>query len=182
MKRCCRCEQEKERSEFNISKQARDGLQSQCKQCRHAYYVKHKTRLNRDSSAYQKARRKNDPTYLLVSRARCRARQALDGIGRDASTMELLGCTANQFREHIESQFIDGMAWGQRGKWSIDHIIPIAAFDLTDPKHQRYAFHWSNCQPLWAEDNLAKSDKYDPEELKKYLASPLMEYREKGKR
>ena len=44
-------------------------------------------------------------------------------------------------------------------KWHIDHIIPVARFDLTDAEQQRRCFHYSNLQPLWAADNLAKSDR-----------------------
>ena len=42
------------------------------------------------------------------------------------------------------------------GLWHVDHIIPCASFDLTDPKQQKICFHWSNLQPLKAIDNLKK--------------------------
>jgi hypothetical protein len=45
------------------------------------------------------------------------------------------------------------------GKWHTDHIIPCAAFDLSDPKQQTKCFHYSNIQPLWAEENLRKGAK-----------------------
>jgi hypothetical protein len=58
------------------------------------------------------------------------------------------------------------MSWGNYGLhgWHVDHIIPCASFDLTDPEQQRQCFHYTNLQPLWAEDNLRKSDKL-PHEL-----------------
>lgn len=197
MKHCPDCNTAKPASEYNKRRASKDGLQPKCRACdnirslnRYAlkaedareYYQRNKKRITQVQLKYQKKRYENDPEYNLIRRTRRRVINALDGIGKDASTMELLGCTARQFREHIESQFVDGMAWGQRGSWSVDHYIPISAFDMTKPKHQRYAFHWSNCQPLWTHENLSKADKYCPKELKKYLASPLMEYREKGKR
>jgi DNA/RNA endonuclease G (NUC1) len=53
------------------------------------------------------------------------------------------------------------MNWENYGKngWHIDHIIPCASFDLTDPKQQKNCFHYTNLQPLWAADNIRKSDK-----------------------
>ena len=196
-KNCSDCNTEKPLSDFNKRRASKDGLQNRCRVCdnirstnRHAlkaddaraYYQKNKKRITQVQLKYQRKKYKTNPEYNLIVRTRRRVMTALDGIGKDASTMELLGCTARQFREHIESQFVDGMGWNQRGKWSVDHKIPISAFDMTKPKHQRYAFHWSNCQPLWTHENLSKADKYCPKELKKYLASTLMEYREKGER
>lgn len=75
--------------------------------------------------------------------------------------MELLGCTIEYFKIHIEQQFVDGMNWGNQGRfgWHIDHIIPCSRFDLTKESEQRKCFHYSNMQPLWGQDNLRKSNK-----------------------
>lgn len=65
---------------------------------------------------------------------------------------------------HLQEQFLPGMTWANWGQpgWEIDHIIPIAAFDLSRPEHQEQCFHYTNLQPLWGEDNLRKGD-YVPE-------------------
>ena len=132
---------------------------------------------NREAKAkYQKERKATDPSYRLVCNMRTRVNNALNGANKSDRTMKLVGCTPDQLKEHLESQFTEGMAWGQKGLWHTDHILPCAAFDLTKKKHQKYCFHWSNLQPLWAEANLAKADKYDPEELEKYLKSKLPTY------
>lgn len=73
-------------------------------------------------------------------------------------TMQLVGCTTAQLRAHLESMFQSGMGWHNQGQWHIDHIIPCASFDLSQPDQQAKCFHWTNLQPLWAKDNLAKSD------------------------
>jgi len=78
---------------------------------------------------------------------------------KSTSTMKLLGCTVNEVRDHIESQFTEGMTWDNYGEWHIDHIKPCASFDLTIDEEQKKCFHYSNLQPLWAEDNIRKSDK-----------------------
>lgn len=84
-------------------------------------------------------------------------------VGRCAGTLELLGCSTDAAKMHIESQFSEGMAWENHGLhgWHIDHIKPCASFDLTLDSEQRKCFHYSNLQPLWAKDNIKKSDKYD---------------------
>lgn len=55
------------------------------------------------------------------------------------------------------------MNWDNYGKkekqWSVDHIIPCAVFDLTDPVEQKQCFHYSNCRPMWHIENIKKSDK-----------------------
>jgi hypothetical protein len=79
------------------------------------------------------------------------------------SVIELTGCGREQLMAHLESQFTDGMSWdnyGQHG-WHIDHIRPCSSFDLTDCDQQKQCFHYTNLQPLWAEDNLSKGARYN---------------------
>jgi hypothetical protein len=56
------------------------------------------------------------------------------------------------------------MTWENRSKWHVDHIRPCASFNLFDPAQQAACFHFSNLQPLWAADNIRKSDKWTPAE------------------
>jgi hypothetical protein len=60
---------------------------------------------------------------------------------------------------HLESQFQQGMTKDNYGKWHVDHITPCARFDLTQPTEQKKCFHYTNLQPLWAEQNLKKGCK-----------------------
>jgi hypothetical protein len=54
-------------------------------------------------------------------------------------------------------RFRPGMTWENYGPvWHVDHIKPCAKFDLTDPDQQRACFHFSNLQPLFADENLRK--------------------------
>lgn len=87
--------------------------------------------------------------------------------------MELLGCTSAFFRSYIEKQFIDGMTWENRDKWHIDHRVPCAAFNLLDPLEQRYCFWYKNQQPMWANDNLSKSNKYKAEDKERLIKAYL---------
>jgi hypothetical protein len=109
---------------------------------------------------YLKEKYKNDPQYRVSKLLRRRIRHALNGTTKSAKTEELIGCTFKQLKEHIESQFTDGMCWDHISEIHIDHIRPCASFDLTDPDQQRECFNYTNLQPLWAYDNLSKGVKY----------------------
>ena len=101
-----------------------------------------------------------DPAYKLETNLRRRVIKALKGEAKSKRTMELIGCDHAKLIAHIESQFDKEMSWenyGYKG-WHLDHIIPCAAFDLTDPEQQKACFHYTNLQPLWGEENLAKGD------------------------
>lgn len=78
---------------------------------------------------------------------------------KSTSAIKLLGCSIEHFMVHLESQFEPGMTWENRRKWHIDHIIPCAAFDLTDTEQQRACFHYTNLRPLWASENISKGTK-----------------------
>jgi hypothetical protein len=75
-------------------------------------------------------------------------------------TFSAVGCSADELRAHIEKQFTPGMTWANYGEWHVDHIRPCASFDLSDPEQFAACFNWSNLQPLWAAENLSKSDTY----------------------
>ena len=116
---------------------------------------KHKKYLNKKA----KIRRQNDLTYRLSKVCRTRIWTALKGIDKSASTMELIGCTIDELWNHLESKFNPWMIRENYGLWHVDHIIPCDAFDLTDPVQQKKCFHYNNLQPLWAIDNMRKSNK-----------------------
>jgi len=124
-----------------------------------AWKDKNKEKIKAYNKDYTSERYKNDPIYKLKINQRTRTRAILKS-GKTAKTHELLGCSFEELKIHIESQFIDDMGWHNMGEWHIDHIIPLAAFDLTVEANQRLAFNYKNLQPLWAIDNLKKGAKY----------------------
>lgn len=81
-----------------------------------------------------------------------------------SSRMEYyIGCTLEELRLHIESLWLDGMSWENHSitGWHIDHIIPVNSFDYSNEKLEeslKKCWHYSNLQPLWSKDNIAKSD------------------------
>ena len=47
----------------------------------------------------------------------------------------------------------------EKGKWVIDHTIPLASFNLEDDAQMKKACHYTNLIPMWWEENASKSDK-----------------------
>lgn len=110
------------------------------------------------AAKYHRMKRNEDIGFRLSSNLRNRVRKAMLGINRSTSTLKLIGCSIEELISHIESKFIAGMSWTNYGEWHIDHIKPLNSFDLTDPVQLSAACNYRNLQPLWAEDNIRKSD------------------------
>lgn len=121
--------------------------------------VKNKDRLKKYTKSYESNRRSKDPMFRLIKGIRSRICGILAG-NKDAGALDLIGCSPEQLKAHLQDQFSKGMSWNNYGTyWHADHIIPIAWFDLSDPNQQRWAFHYSNMQPLTKSENLRKSDR-----------------------
>ena len=121
------------------------------------YRKQHAADISVKKRAYKRAHRAE---INARKRHRKRVSNALGGRSKSAPTLALLGCSVDQCRAHLERQFVDGMSWANRTKWHVDHIRPVASYNLSDPKQQRACFHYSNLQPLWARDNLIKGARY----------------------
>lgn len=116
---------------------------------------------------YAKNREQNDLNFKLTRRLRSRIYSLMKG-SKSQTTLQLLGCSANEFRLYLESKFECWMNWDNYGAykenyrtWHIDHIKPCASFDLTQQDQQKQCFHYTNLQPLLAVDNLIKGDTYE---------------------
>lgn len=111
--------------------------------------------------AYHRKMRKQ-PRQRAVHNLRKRLRNLCrKGQAVSVRRAEFIGCSPLELVRHIERQFTRGMSWENYGKWHVDHIRPCASFDLTDQEQVKQCFHFSNLQPLWGADNMAKSDKWD---------------------
>jgi len=130
------------------------------KEVRKIWLEKNKESVCEYRRVYSFERYKNDPIYKLKLAQRNRIRVGLKKEKKSAHTCDLLGCSFEFLKSYIEQKFVDGMDWSNMGKWHIDHIVPLAAFDLSIEENQKIAFHYTNLQPLWAEDNLKKGAKY----------------------
>jgi len=140
---CTMCKKDKPADQMRTS-------ESKCLDCNSKY-----------KQAYDARRYATDENFRLGSLLRRRVLDALKGANKSQRTMDLLGCTIEDFKHHIMQQFHPGMTMENQGLWHLDHIRPCADWDLTKPEDQAGCFHYSNYQPLWATDNLSKGAKLD---------------------
>lgn len=178
MKICKSCFIEKEINEFNVRR-------NHCKVCmkikrvensylKKEHYLKNFEKIKIKKEAYKQKdpnrwknyrrdyvlnRLKNDPIYKLRFSLRSRLRVAIGGNYKSGSAVRDLGCSIEELKLYLESKFQPGMTWENHGKWHIDHVIPLSMFDLTIRDQLLKACHYSNLQPLWAKDNIIKSNK-----------------------
>jgi hypothetical protein len=115
-----------------------------------------KDRANELARKRDKERRATDPKYKITRNLRARVYKAVVGLAKSDTTLNLLGCDIEHLKAHLELRFQDGMSWENYGNWHIDHVTPCASFDLSNTEEQEECFHYTNLQPLWAEDNLKK--------------------------
>lgn len=128
------------------------------------YFTNNKSKIREYKSKYKKYRYENDPYFKIQILLRCRFSTALkiQNVKKNLSTLLLLGCTIEEWKQHLESQFKPEMTWENHGKvWEIDHIKPCSLFDLTDIEQQKQCFHYLNTQPLTILENRTKSNKYE---------------------
>lgn len=136
-----------------------------------AWYQAYERRRNQDPIRKMKHNRRTQAAartridVKIALNLRRRIIHVLHGTNKSAATMDLLGCTIDQFLGHLEINFQEGMNWENYGKvWEMDHKKPCALFDLTDPAQQRACFHWKNIQPLFLQENRSKQARYEEKE------------------
>lgn len=122
------------------------------------YREENRVEFRKKSLAQHKKLYKSSASYRIACLLRGRVFQVLKGHSKSAKTLKLLGCSVEHLRQQFESQFTEGMCWSKfmNGDIHIDHIRPCSSFDLSRESEQQKCFHYSNLQPLWAEDNLKK--------------------------
>ena len=130
---------------------------------KHKHYLKYKKEILQKKLIYDNKRRKTDIHFRLRGVLSSRLRKAMknNGTKKSKKTIELIGCSIIFLKSYLESKFKYGMNWENYGiyGWHIDHIIPCSSFNLAIEKEQKRCFHYTNLQPLWAKDNLSKSNK-----------------------
>ena len=86
------------------------------------YKQKNKKSIREKDLLYRKERMFNDPLYRAKIDARNIIRKALNerGYSKKSRTVEILGCSFDKFKQHIESLFIENMTWKNRNEWHIE--------------------------------------------------------------
>ena len=114
---------------------------------------------------YEKNKRLQDPFYTMRENVRTLIIGSFKkkGWSKNTKTYNILGCSFETFKKHIENQFQEGMTWENQGRygWHYDHIIPISLAKTEEEVIKLN--HYTNFQPLWAEDNIRKSNKISEE-------------------
>lgn len=134
----------------------RDNNKQAAKEYKKQYYQENKQRINKRIND----KRRDDPNTKFIHNLRHRVYTAFKNgyFFKNNKTKDLLGAPFEIVKEHIEHQFTEGMSWELVGpKIHIDHIIPLAS--AKSEKELIELFHYTNLQPLWAEDNLRKNSK-----------------------
>jgi hypothetical protein len=103
-----------------------------------------------------------DIEWTLKLILRNRLKNALINNFQKGKTLEMLGCSVEEFKLYLEKQFTENMNWDNYGSyWEIDHIKPCDAFNLEILEEQYICFNYKNLQPLEKIKNRKKSNKYE---------------------
>lgn len=177
MKICVNCKGSFSLRNFSGDNSTKDRFNSRCKKCINKYskdfrikngWVKKvynkptKEQIKEIRNKKRRERINNNPLFKL----KCNTRSLLYNsfnrackgqYRKSSSTEDMLCCSMDFFIKHIESLFKDGMSLNNYGDWHLDHITPLSNANNIDDiiKYN----HYSNFQPLWAKDNILKSNK-----------------------
>ena len=116
--------------------------------------------------------------YRLKKSIAARLRKVI--LNKTDSTMNHIGCNIQYLKEWIEFNFTNEMNWDNYGKlWSIDHVIPVYHFDLTDNCEKLQCWNWSNLMPTTIQYNSSKKNKIDLNQVN-YIVDRLIKFKEEG--
>jgi hypothetical protein len=179
---CTKCCKDKNINEFVNRHLSKDGLSSWCKECVKEYnklnedklkilyknnYEKNKERIKTRQKVnlkkildQRKDRYHKDSEFRIRNVTRTRIWNALKN-DKCSSSLDLLGCTIEEYKIYLEKQFLPEMNWENHGKvWEIDHKISLSSFDLTKTEQHKVAFHYTNTQPLFKTTEIAENFGY----------------------
>ncbi len=128
------------------------------------YQAKNREKINEYARGWVKrspSRKKRDVLSRTISKY---INRTLNGTKNGKSWQRLVGYTLEELKKHLEGKFTKRMKWENRGSyWHIDHIIPLAKFNITGPDCVDFKTAWAleNLRPLTAKKNIAKGAKYE---------------------
>ena len=138
------------------------------------YIDKNREKVNKYHREWKSKKRESDAKYNIKENISRRIRYELCTIlkgKKTKRTFEYLGCTVEYLKTYLESKFSGSMTWENYGTvWHIDHIIPCAAWNLTNEFENMCCWNYRNLQPMLASENQSKHDKYETKDKDEYIA------------
>jgi predicted transcriptional regulator/Uri superfamily endonuclease len=125
-------------------------------------YASDYQKKNLDRIIYlRKQRMCSDILYSIKERIRCLIKISISNMNytKKSKTCQILGCSFEEFKRHIERQFKKGMAWENRSLWHIDHVIPVSSAKTEE--EIILLNHFTNLRPIWAAENFSKGNKME---------------------
>jgi hypothetical protein len=189
-KTCSKCKITKPITEYYKIRKEKPDVRSDCKTCNKLYLSRNKEskqrrekkyyaenkehicslakmwrdnnkeRTNTWQKEYKKNRYAKDAIFSIKERIRklVLCSYLTNGYSKKSRTHEILGCSWEEFKVHIENKFTEGMSWENRSEWHLDHITPVS-WGRTEEEIIALN-HYTNFQPLWAQENLKKGNKF----------------------
>jgi hypothetical protein len=135
-----------------------------CRVCTNKFHGRWRKKSPPDRRAIYKERYRTDAKYRLKLQTRSLIYTALkkNNISKKEGTEKMLGCSIEEFKAYLESLFQPGMSWDNMGRagWHIDHICPCS--QAQNEEELIKLQHYTNLQPLFENDNLAKFNHRTP--------------------
>lgn len=154
---CKECTKLELRSESGQKSQEKYRKSEKGKIAKSSYKKRREYRIQQ--TEYEMTRYYKDPLYRCKRVLRARLTSALDAKQwtKRSKFKQYIGCSLEELKVHLESLFTEGMTWENQGKWHIDHIVPLSSAKTEEEMYK--LCHYTNLQPLWALDNIKKSNK-----------------------
>jgi len=135
--------------------------------------LKNQDKIRKYAKDSMRKRKIIDPGFKVKCNLRNRLKDLMRTTkkGGSHSVSALIGCSTKQLAKHLESQFKKGMSWDNYGidGWHVDHVLPCSSFDHNDPRQVAQCWHWTNLRPLWAKENMLKSDEITEPQMRLLL-------------
>tara|TARA_B100000963_G_scaffold334786_1_gene328293 strand:- start:112 stop:900 length:789 start_codon:yes stop_codon:yes gene_type:complete len=170
---CKECKMEKSFSEFHKNINTLSGYSYRCKNCASLiawkYRDSNKEKINLRNRERDKQRKETDPLYKLRRKYSNMINDFVknNGFTEYENAEKIIGCNYKNLKKYIEKQFKEDMDWENRGEWHIDHRIPLAS--ANNQEELIKLNHFTNLQPMWAENNLSKGNKFRKKDKEKFL-------------